>query len=106
MQSVARGIPLGRVRLEVAQALDRFVDFRRFRFLVPAFTSCARTCRARRGDAHVTVGHAGSALVDLEQAADRGESGEKSSLGRNLPIQLDVRDHIDGDEVGGPSPTI
>ena len=46
--------------------------------------------RLQRGHAHVPVGHAGPALVDPEQATDGGESGEESSLGRNLPIQLDV----------------
>jgi hypothetical protein len=46
--------------------------------------------RLQCGHAHVPVGHAGPTLADPQQATDGSESGEESSLGRNLPIQLEV----------------
>ena len=56
--------------------------------------------RLQRGYADVPVGHAGPTLVDPEQATTGSEPVHESSLGGNLPIQLDVRDHIDRNEVG------
>ena len=51
------------------------------------------------------VGHAGSSLVEQEQAAERSEPTEEPSLRRVLPGELDVMGHAgDKDEVERPRP--